>query len=298
MSVIPLVVKMVHPYTLFYGVLLFGLGSGIARYSGETIDWNSYLWGQIWVTTLQLSAHLFGHYYDAVYSKLSVDKIEKKIFKVPGIADHQVLFYGGLVALCALIPVTMRLYLLEQGGLATYIVLISLILMVYVYLVPPLRLAESGYGEIVQSIGLVFMVPLLSFLLHSDQNPRLVLLVAFPLVLAHLVMQLVFELKQYAMDLRIGKRNFMVQVGWQNGMMVLILTIVACFVTILVNYSLGLPRFILTTGLVLLPVGLALIWLVIRIANGFKPNWKLLTFTVSGFLGLMSYLFAFGFWTG
>lgn len=288
---------MTHPAILLFGVLFYALGAGIARYSGAEFSWNSYFWGQVWVTTVQLSTHLIWFFFEAERKTFLSDKKTSSQFKIPGISDRHIALYGGVVCLCALIPVFLWLVTLNKVNITVAFVMVAIILIGFINVIPPWYLVESGYGEIGSAIGLVFLIPLISFLLQGDQNPRIILLVTFPLLLAHLVMQLVYELKNYSLNIKYGKMNMMIRFGWQNGVIFITLSVIFSLLLIFLSYFLGLPRFVLYTGLVLLPVGLTLIWLVIRIASGRKPYWGATTITSTAFLLLMAYLFTIGFWT-
>jgi len=86
------------------------------------------------------------------------------------------------------------------------------------YSTPPIKLEGSGYGELMVSVIVAFMLPAYAFILQTGELHRLVAMSAFPLTVMHLAMLLAFELPDYANDIKFGKRTIMVRIGWRNGM--------------------------------------------------------------------------------
>lgn len=290
-------IKMVHPFLLLFSVIIYSLGGGVARYTGSIIDWSSYIWGQLWILTLLFSAFLLNFYFEEnrIYSMSG--NLPKSFLKIPGISDHQISFWGGVTSLIALVPVTILLIINQKVSLPVGGLMVFMLFIMIAYVVPPLRLAETGYGEIIQSIGMVFLIPLLAFFLQTDVFPRIILLISFPLIFSYLVMLLSFELRNYVLDIQLERNNLLVLIGWQNGIYIIISSTILCYLFLIVVYFIGMPRFVLTVGIILFPVGLTLVWLILRISYGFRPQWKLLTTTSYIILGLMSYFFALRFWT-
>jgi 1,4-dihydroxy-2-naphthoate octaprenyltransferase len=60
----------------------------------------------------------------------------------------------------------------------------------------------------------------------------------------------------------------------------------------------GLPWSLTWPVLLTLPVGLFEIWQMIRIANGVKPAWRLMTFTSTMLVVLTAYLLTYTLWIG
>jgi hypothetical protein len=89
----------------------------------------------------------------------------------------------------------------------------------------------------------------------------------------------------------------MVRAGWERGMFLHNLLIMAGFILLGAGVIFGLPFAIAIPGLLPLPVGLFQIWMMNRIAGGAKPNWFMLTFTAVALYTCMAYLLAFAFWT-
>ena len=52
-----------RPIFLSGGILLYGLGTSIAVYLGNSLDWEIWVWGLFWVLSLQLSGHYLNEYF-------------------------------------------------------------------------------------------------------------------------------------------------------------------------------------------------------------------------------------------
>jgi 1,4-dihydroxy-2-naphthoate octaprenyltransferase len=131
----------------------------------------------------------------------------------------------------------------------------------------------------------------------EDELHRLLAMATFPLTLLHLAMMLAFELPDYATDLKYGKRTLMVRAGWQRGMLLHNILVLSGFALLGLAAIMGLPTWIALPTFFVLPVGLLQIWQMIRIEQGSKPNWTLLTLAAVTSFGLTAYLLVFGFWT-
>jgi len=104
------------------------------------------------------------------------------------------------------------------------------------------------------------------------------------------------ELPDYAADLKHGKRNLLVRLGWENGMWLHNLFIVFAFLFLGIGGFIGLPHSITLPAFIPLPLGLLQVWYMRRISIGAKPNWKLLTLNAVMLFGAVSYLLTFTFW--
>jgi 1,4-dihydroxy-2-naphthoate octaprenyltransferase len=167
----------------------------------------------------------------------------------------------------------------------------------FFYSTPPVRLEASGYGELIASVIVAFMVPAYAFVLQTGELHRLIAMTAFPLTALMMAMLLAFDLPDYANDVKFEKRTLMVRLGWQSGMTFHNILILSAFLLLVLAASFGYPRFALLAGMLPLPVGIFQIWQMRSIANGAKPNWNALTIVALALFSSMAYLLAFAFWT-
>ena len=299
-NAIRLFIKLSRPLFLLGAAFVYALGGGIAHYLGVTIDWGLYLLGQGWVTTLQLATHYFNEYFDAPADAANSNRTlfsgGSGVLGEAGL-PREIALWAGIAALTATTSFTVMLMRATALNQAVLLVMAMIFLGAFFYSMPPLRLAESGYGELTTSIVVASLVPALAFILQYGQLHRLVAMSTFPLIALHLAMMLAFELPDYAADLKFEKLTLMVRLGWERGMQLHNLLILCAYLLIGVAMLLGFPASIALPALLSLPLGLFQIWYMTRIAGGAKPNWNLLGGLAVLVFGVTVYLIAFSFWT-
>jgi len=294
-----LFVRLTRPLFLIGAALLYALGVGIARYLGATIDWSVYILGQAWVAALQLSAHFLNEYYDA---PKDADNTSRTPFSGgsgalgTGKLSPSVAVLAAAVALTIVASLTVVIFRNNLISPPLLFIMILAFLGSFFYSVPPVKLATSGYGELTTSILVANLLPAFAFLLQTGELHRLLAMATFPLTALHLAMMLVFELPDYANDLKYEKKNLLVRLGWQNGMFFHNLLLLSAFLLLGGAMLFGLPLFIALPAFLPLPLTLLQIWQMKKIADGSKPNWTALTLTSVVVFGTTSYLLAFAFW--
>lgn len=299
MESLRLFIRLVRPLFLLGGFLLYALGVGIARYLGTTINWEIYLLGQGWVTVLQLSTHFLNEYYN---SPADQENSNRTPFSGgsgalgPGRLPRRTALIAALTCLAILASLTVLL-INQKLAPAVYLIMVLAFLGAFFYSVPPLRLEASGYGELITSILVAYLVPAFAFILQTGELHRLLSMSTFPLVALHMAMLIAFELPDYGNDVMYDKRTILVRLGWQKGMTLHNILILTGFLLLGIAAVFGLPRFIYIPAFFTLPLGLLQVWQVRQIANGAKPNWTALTLGGLVLFAAMAYLIAFAFWT-
>jgi len=177
-----------------------------------------------------------------------------------------------------------------------FFILVLIVLGEMLYALPPIRLVSSGYGELIMSIIIAGLIPAWAFLLQGNDFHKLLIMVAFPLTTLHLGMLLALEFPDYASDLKQGKKPIIIRIGWQRGMLLHNVLILASFVLLGLAFVFGLPLRLGWPVFLVLPVGLFQIWMMNRIGDGAKPNWNLLVLIALSTFYLTSYIFTFAFW--
>ena len=297
---IRLFIKLSRPFFLLGAALVFALGVGIARYLGVTIDWSLYLLGQAWVTTLQLATHYFNEYFD---SPADAANTNRTIFSGgSGALDEdglprEVALWAGIAALTGATSFTVMLIRATGFNPALFLIMVLIFLGAFFYSIPPVRLVESGYGELTTSIVVASLVPAFAFILQYGELHRLVAMSTFPLIALHLAMMLAFELPDYANDLKYEKLTLMVRIGWERGVTFHNILILVGYLLIGLAMLFGYPLLVALSALLALPLALFQIWYLNRIVAGVKPNWNVLGLLAILVFGVTTYLLTFSFWT-
>jgi len=287
-------IQFFQPLSLIGGGLFYALGAGIAHYLGHAIDWQAYWLGQTWVTLLQLSMILLEYYFDALkdaVNRLRNDENTKVL------SQQQSLIAG----LAVLVVIALSTTLLIRGHYlnpAMDTILGLAFILAFLFVIPPVQLNHSGYGELVTATLLTILFPAIAFLLQAGDLHRLLAMATFPLTPLFLAMALAQALPTYAADMKTGRWTLMLRVGWKQGMRLHDILILVGFLLLVAAMSLGLPWRITWPTLLVLPIGIYQIWQMNQIAEGTKPRWNLLITTAIATIGLIAYLLAFGFWRG
>lgn len=291
-------IRLSRPHFLLGGVLLYALGAAIANYLGEDITLFRYLLGQGFVTCIQLMGHFLNEYYDAPIDILNENRTPFNAGSGalgPDGLPRSIAFYAAITMLTLAGTLAGIMLLLGDIPLLTWIFGLFGFLGAYSYSTPPLRTSVSGYGELITSIVVAGFVPAFSFSLFAGDLHRLVLMSTVPLISFHFAMMLVFELPDYATDLKHNKRTLMVRIGWESGMRMHDYAIVFGVLSFIIAFLNGLPGRVALGGLIVLPLALAQIWQMNRIRSGFPPNWRVFATSAVLLFGLSTYFIALGF---
>ena len=203
---------------------------------------------------------------------------------------------AGLICLALLAFFCVILFRRAQPEMSAYWIMAAAFLAVFFYSTPPVRLEASGYGELIVSVLVAFLVPAFAFNLQTGQIHRLLAMTGFPLAALHMAMLLAFDLSDYAADLKTEKNTLLVRLGWQAGINLHNILILSAYLIILAASFFGYPRFAVIAGFLSLPIGLYQIWQMRLITQGAKPYWSRLTMTALTLFAITAYLLAYSFW--
>ena len=299
MNSLVLFIQLTRPIFILGVMLLYALGVSIARYLGVVVNWEVYFLGQLWVTLLQLSTQYLNEYFN---SPADADNKNRTPLTGgsgvigPGKLTRNTALAAALTCLAFLASATVLLMVNINLTLLSIFIMVIAFIGALSYSTPPFKLESSGYGELLVSIMVAFLVPLIAFNLQSGDVHRLVAMSTFPLTTLHFAMLLAFELPDYANDMKFEKRTVMVRLGWDNGMHLHNILIFTTYLLLVIAALFGLPNFIWIPTVLTFPVGYFQFWQMRKITSGAKPNWRLLTITAISLFGLMSYLMTFSYW--
>jgi 1,4-dihydroxy-2-naphthoate octaprenyltransferase len=297
-----LFLKLSRPLFILIASLLYLLGAGISHYLNGYVDWLPLLLGWVLVLMILLASTYLNEYFE-------VEKVRETypwwLTPFSGASgaigkdklSRQVALWAGLTCLTAASSLTVLLFQFHRLNSLTIFILGFIFIFEMLFAIPPLRLVSSGYGEVVMSTIRVGSIPAFAFLLQGDGMHRLLIMVAFPLVLLHFSMLLALELPAYAADLKHENSSMIVRIGWQRGMILHNLFVLGSFVVFGIAFLLGLPLSVGWPVLLVLPLGVFQVVMMNRISEGAKPNWSLLTLTALSSFCLAAYILTFAFWT-
>jgi 1,4-dihydroxy-2-naphthoate octaprenyltransferase len=287
------ILRVLHPWVLLVSVLTYALGGGIARYLGYLPNWTTYWVGQACILLLLASSYLLREY-----------------FEVPALPDRQLESGGPLrltrtillqiAASCMTVGAVLTVLLFANHALnpPAFFILALFFVLSMAYAIPPLRLATSGYGELITAVLIANLAPVLAFLLQVGVLHRLLAFLTFPLTFLFIAANLAVSLSVFTADVSAGHKNMLIRLGWQRGMVFHNLLILIGFLVLGTAALAGLPWPLAWPGLLGLPVGLFQVWQMWGISNGAKPRWQLLLINAGATLALTIYFMNLALWTG
>jgi 1,4-dihydroxy-2-naphthoate octaprenyltransferase len=281
-----------HPWVLLLSLLTFALGAGIANYLGSPIYWPTYITGQAAVILLLLSSYFLREFFD----RPAMLELPRQPGDPPRLLRSHLFI---VTATTLTIGAVLTVLLLARGALnpSAFLALGIAFLIAMAYALPPLRLAHSGYGELVTAIFIANLTPALAFLLQYGEFHRLLAFVTFPLTFLILASALALRMESYVVDMHADGKNMLTRLGWQRGITIHNILILTGFLLLGTAALAGLPWSLTWPGLLGLPFGLFQILQMQAIANGAKPRWRLLAITAAATIALTTYFLNLALWT-
>ena len=202
-------VRLSRPHFLLGGALMYAIGAFGAGVSSVA----DYLIGQAMVTAAQLTAHFVNEYADV--------EVDRHV-------SNRTLFSGGSgvlareelapqVALRAaqttsIITAVLSFVVASISASAAILGLVALAVS-WFYSMPPLRLLDTGWGELATSVVVTMAVPAVGTLVHGGQVGRDIIWKMPALFGVHVAMMLAFELPDLESDQAAGKTVVAVRLG-------------------------------------------------------------------------------------
>ncbi|HEY9077955.1 MAG TPA: prenyltransferase [Anaerolineaceae bacterium] len=283
-----------RPWALMGGAVAYFLGTGIASYLGNIINPAVFLAGLAAVFMLLLSSGYLRVYFDllADHTRLAASHDSD-----PNLPRPQILYLqASLATLTVGAVLTVMLSANRVLNPPTFLILGAAFLISMLYAIPPFRLVYSGYGELINAILLMNLVPALGYMLQTGTLHRLIGLITFPLTLLCLAVLMAISVQHYAADLKYGRRSLLVRLGWQRGFNLHHILILSAYILMGVSALIGLPWNLVWPPMLSLPVALFEIYLLIQISGGAKPRWRLLNYTSLATLFLVLYFLNLALW--
>lgn len=285
------IIKLVRPFHLLLAVLTYSLGAGIARYLGRPIQVAAFGLGLLAVLTIQAAAYWLVEYFHLPFMPLEKNETarDRESFRTGLFQSATALLtVSGAVIVTMLIA---RLLSLSSG------IILGLIIFLFVcYSVPPIRLADAGYGELILAVALGTLFPALAFLIQFGEFHRLLTFATFPLTLLALAYLLVNDFPTFATDQKFGRHSLLTRLTWQKAIPIHHSLVLVAFLLFAVSPLLGIPWGLAWPAFLALPFAvIQIIWLQ-RIANGGRAQWRFLLPLSGAVIGLAVYLIALTFW--
>lgn len=282
-----------RPLNVLLMALTYFLGAGIARFLGSRGSAQAFWLGLAGVLLAQATMGLLSEVFRTDGSpriRVEDERGERRL------AVREPALYLSIAALAAAALIAFILYREGSFTSASLLAVAVSLIVILAYAVPPLRLMDKGFGELLLAIHVAYLGPSIGFLLQARTFHLLLNVSIVPLTLLLLATYLVLDFPSYAEDLKYGRATLLVRVGWENALRLHQALLMGAYALLGVSTLLGFSLALLAPGFLTIPFAL-LQWNFLRnIARGAKPIWRLLTANAIAVFGLTAYFLALSFW--
>ena len=285
------ILRLSRPYSILLATLTYTLGAGIAHYLGRVINVASFWLGLLVILSLLIATFLFTGYFRLLLMPLEQSETprQREQFRIILL---QVAFAALTLSAIAILTALEKNLL----NLSTEILLVLTTLVLIAYAVPPLRLSDVGYGDLIQAITLGTLLPAMAFLLQYGQIHRLLSFITIPFTLLALAYLMVCNFPTYSTDMKLGRHTLLTRVTWQNAIPIHHFLVLVAFMLFAAGPLLGYPWKLIWPVFMAFPFAvIQIIWLQ-NVANGGRALWNFLIALTSATFGLAIYLLALTFW--
>ncbi len=280
-----------RPILLLITALTYSLGAAIAHYLGKSIHTAVFGIGGLAIIALMISTLVFAEYFRTPLLPFENGETLRKREKY-----RVILLQVGFAGLTLSAIAILTLILNKSLNLAEVFIILLTFLFLISYAIPPFRLSEIGYGELILAITIGTLVPALSFLLQYEKFHRLLSFTSFPLTLLAVAYLLICNFPTFATDLKLGRHTLLTRLTWQRAIPIHHYIVLSAFFLFALGPFLGYPWKLAWPVFLASPfAAIQIIWLQ-RISNGGRTLWIFLTALAATTLGLAAYLLTLTYW--
>jgi 1,4-dihydroxy-2-naphthoate octaprenyltransferase len=285
------ILRLSRPLYLLLAALTYILGAGIARYLGKPEVPTAFWLGLIGVLFAQLSMNLLAEVF-----RPSNEPIVPSETTTERRAIRDAALYVSIAALASLAVIAFLLYKDRFLSASALLFITVSLFVLLIYSVPPLRLMDKGFGELLLSIQIGYLSPSIAYLLEARAYHNLVVFVSTPLVLLLLAMLLALDFPAYSGDMKYERRTLLARLEWERAIPFHHFLLMGAYVFFAAAPIFGFSLGLLWPAFLTLPFALLQIYWLRNISLGAKPLWNLLTANAIAIFGLTAYLLTLTFW--
>lgn len=275
---------------LLLAALTYSLGASIADYLGETFRAGPFWLGLLGVLLAQLTMSLLPEIF-----RLDIEPLAENETRPQRQTLRNNLLYISLGCLTSLALIFYALFATSQLPPSSFLILGLSLAIILAYSIPPFRLSNRGFGELLLAIHLAYVIPSIAFILQSGDTHRFLAL-TIPLTFLAFAYFLVTNFQSFAQDQKYGRVTFLTRLGWERVVPLHHIFLVFAYIFFLAMLPFGLPLSVLWPAFLTLPFAVYQIIQLRNIALGLPPNWTILHTTALAVFGLTAYFLALTFW--
>jgi 1,4-dihydroxy-2-naphthoate octaprenyltransferase len=283
-------IKLLRPLFFVLAALTYSFGASLADYLGKPYNVGSFWLGLIIVFLLQITMNLLPEVYRPHNEPLVANETRKDRFTLRNNA-----LYVSMASLASVATIAYVLYNTRLLPLTTFYFLAFSLVLILLYAIPPFRLINSGFGEILLAVQLAYVFPSLAFTLQTaTTHPFLALTI--PLTFLAFTYFIVLNFQAFSQDQKYNRITFLTRLGWERVVPLHHIFVLFAYIFILAMPAVNLTLKLLAPAFLTFPFALYQIYQLRNIALGTKPNWTLLTVTALAVFGLTTYFLTLTFW--
>ena len=282
--------KLIRPLNLILAALTYAFGASIADYLGKALRVESFWFGFLIVTLIQVTMSLLPE----VYRPRNEPLIENETRK-----DRLVLRNNALyISLTTLSAIAVFAYILFNSKLLPSVSLLFLVFslfLVFVNAVPPFRFINRGFGELLLAVQVAYIFPTFAFTLQTGKTHSFLAL-TIPLTFLAFAYFIVLNFQAFAQDQKYQRVTFLTRLGWETVVPLHHAFVLFTYIFFLAMPAFGLSLNIIWSAFLTLPFALFQINQLRNISLGAPTNWILLNTTAIAVFGLTTYFLTSTFW--
>jgi 1,4-dihydroxy-2-naphthoate octaprenyltransferase len=282
--------KLSRPFHLLLAALTYSLGAGIADYLGIPFLTSPFWLGLVVVLLIQLSMNLLPEVF-----RLDTEPLVENETRVKRQILRNNILYTSIAVLASVVLILYSLFATNQLHLFSALFFSLSLALVILYAVPPFKMVNRGFGEILFAVQLAYIFPSISFVLQAGDVHRF-LAMTLPLTLLAFAYFVVKNFQSFAQDQKHGRVTFLTRLGWERAVPLHHLFVLTAYILFITSPSFGLSLSLVWPAFLTFPFALYQILQIRNISLGLPPNWTILNATALTVIGLTTYFIAFTFW--
>jgi 1,4-dihydroxy-2-naphthoate octaprenyltransferase len=285
------ILRLSRPLYLLLIALTYILGAGMAHFLGKS-QISTALWlGLVGVMLAQLSMNLLAEVFRPLNEPIVPNEsaAERR-------STRDAALYVSIAALASLGVIAFLLYKDRLLNSSAFLFIGTSLFVLLIYSVPPLRLIDKGFGELLLSVQIAYLSPSIAYLLQAGSYHNLVVFISTPLVLIMLAMFLALDFPSYSGDMKYERRTLLARLDWERAIPFHHFLVLGAYVFYATAPIFGFSLGLLWPAFLTLPFALLQIYWLRNISLGAKPLWNLLTANAIAIFGLTAYLLTLTFW--
>lgn len=283
--------RLTRPPHLLLAALTYLLGVSIPAYVGVPFRFLPFILGFVGILLAQISMAFLREVFRPHNEPIVAGETPKQ---KETLRNNLLYMSVGMLATTAVIAFIVHLNFTLT--LPAFLFLLSSLVLVLAYSIPPFHLVNRGFGELILAAHIAYVIPSIGFLFQSGENSRLLTIILIPLTALALTYFLIINFITFPEDQKYERGTLLRRLTWEratplhHGLIAFTYLMFALVPLFGYSFNLIVPAFLT------MPFAIFQIFQIRAIANGNPPNWKLLSSTALAVFGLTTYFLTLTFW--